>query len=28
VLIGIPVYFVFKYQAERERNRAGNSTGH
>lgn len=25
VLIGIPVYFVFKYQAERERNRAGNS---
>jgi APA family basic amino acid/polyamine antiporter len=27
VLIGIPVYFVFKYQAERERNRAGNSTG-
>ena len=28
VLIGIPVYFAFKYQAEREKKRAGNPTGH
>jgi APA family basic amino acid/polyamine antiporter len=26
VLIGVPVYFLFKYQGERERKRAGNST--
>jgi APA family basic amino acid/polyamine antiporter len=26
VLIGVPVYFLFKYQSERERKRAGNSS--
>jgi basic amino acid/polyamine antiporter, APA family len=25
VLIGVPVYFLFKFQTERERNRAGKS---
>jgi len=28
VLIGVPVYFAFRYQAERDRKRAGNPTGY